>query len=292
MRRRDCLKAGATLFIGSALMREPLAQPVITQTEVIHRQLRFVVSLTNPKPHELRNQCLWIYAPASEGPTQRLAALTVSMPHERLSDAFGHAIARLDFLDFPPLATKVVTITADLLLTNEPVPAPLENPQDWMAAERFVESNDGRIRALAAKLKQSDESDTSKAIYDWVSQNVHYTGYAADPRGALDALLNGGGDCTEYASLSVALARANAIPARRVSGYVIDRDSVLRPADFHDWAEVYLGGAWRLLDAQKGRWLEPAEQYVAFLYGQGKANNPIAPAQRFRVQGELEVKLM
>ena len=108
----------------------------------------------------------------------------------------------------------------------------------------------------------------------------------------MGALLDEGGDCTEFACLSVALARANGIPARRVGGYVIDRDSVLRPADYHDWAEVYFGGAWRLLDAQKGRWLEPAGQYVAFLYGQGKANNPIAPAQRFRVQGELEVRLM
>ncbi len=286
MKRRDCLKAGATLFIGSALMREPLAHPVITQTEVIHRQLRFVVSLTNPKPHELRNQCLWLYAPASESPTQRLTSLKVSMPHERLSDAFGHAIVRLDFSDFPPLATKVVTITADLLLTNEPVPAPLENPQDWLAAERFVESNDGRIRALAAKLKHSDESDTSRAIYDWASQNVHYTGYAADPRGALDALLNGGGDCTEYASLSVALARANAIPARRVGGYVVDRDSVLRAADYHDWAEVYFDGAWRLLDAQKKHWQQPTEQYVAFRYGEDGAG------QRYRMRGELEVRLM
>ena len=108
----------------------------------------------------------------------------------------------------------------------------------------------------------------------------------------MGALLDEGGDCTEFACLSVALARADGIPARRVSGYVIDRDSVLRPADFHDWAEVYLGGAWRLLDAQKGRWLEPAEQYVAFRHGRHQAPNPIGSAQRFRVQGELEVRLM
>ena len=293
MRRRDCLKAGAVLFIDPALMREPLAQAAATtRTNLIHRQLRFTVSVINPKPHGLRDQRLWLYAPAAESPTQQLAALTVSMPHERLTDALGNAIVKLDFPDLPPLATKVVAITADLLLKNEPVPAPLGNPQDWLAAERFVESDDGRIRALAAKLRHSDESDTGKAIYGWVSQNLRYTGYAADPRGALGALLDEGGDCTEYACLSVALARANGIPARWVSGYVIARDSVLRPADYHDWAEVYFGGAWRLLDAQKGHWLGPAEQYVAFRYGQDQVPNPIGSAQRFRVQGELEVKLM
>ncbi len=292
MRRRDCLKSGAALLIGSALMREPLAQPAMTRTGAIHRQLRFAVSLTNPKPHGLRNQCLWLYAPAAEGPTQRLASLTVSMPHERLSDAFGHTIVKLDFPDFPPLATKVVAITADLLLKHEPVPAPLGNPQDWLAAERFVESDDGRIRALAAKLKHSDESDTGRAIYDWARQNLRYTGYAADPRGALGALLDEGGDCTEYACLSVALARANGIPARRVGGYVIERDSVLKAVDYHDWAEVYCDGAWRLLDAQKRHWLEPVEQYVAFRHGRDQAPNPMGSAQRFRVQGELEVRLM
>ena len=292
MKRRDCLKAGAAIFIGSAAMREPLAQPAMTGTHTMSRQLRFTVSVINPKPHGLRDQRLWLYAPAAESPTQQLAALTVSMPHERLSDGFGHTIVKLDFPDFPPLATKVVAITADLLLTNEPVPAPLGNPHGWLAAERFVESDDGRIRALAAKLRHSDESDTGKAIYGWVSQNLRYTGYAADPRGALGALLDEGGDCTEYACLSVALARANGIPARWVSGYVIARDSVLRPADYHDWAEVYFGGAWRLLDAQKGHWLGPAEQYVAFRYGQDQVPNPIGSAQRFRVQGELEVKLM
>ncbi len=291
MKRRDCLKACATLFIGSALMREPLAQPAMTRTHTISRQLRFTVSLTNPKPRGLLNQCLWLYAPAAESPTQRLASLKVSMPHERLSDAFGHAIARLDFPDFPPLATKLVAISANVQMTDRPVPAPLPNPQDWLGAERFVETGDPRIQALAARLKRPVGRDTGQAIYAWVRQNLRYTGFSADTRGALDALRRGGGDCTEYACLAVALARANGLPARRVSGYVTDRDSVLRADGYHDWAEVYFDGAWRLLDAQKEHWLEPAEQYVAFHYGQGEADSLVGLAQRFRVQGELEVGL-
>jgi len=288
--RRDCLKTGVTLLMGAAFAQGPLA--LAAGQETTHRQLRFTIALVNPKPRELQDQTLWLYVPAAEGPTQRLAALNVSMPHQRLSDALGQAIVKLDFLKFPPLGTKIVTLAADVLLKNEPEATLLPNPQDWLGAERFIETGDPRIQALAAELKQPTGRDTAQAIYAWIRQNLRYTAYAADVLGALDALLRGGGDCTEYACLSVALARANGIPARRVGGYVIARDSVLRPADYHDWAEVYFGGAWRLLDAQKGRWLEPAEQYVAFRYGRDQAPNPIGSAQRFRVQGELEVRLM
>ena len=56
--------------------------------------------------------------------------------------------------------------------------------------------------------------------------------------------------------------------------------------------EVYFDGAWRLLDAHKGHWLEPAGQYVAFRHGRDEAPNPIGRSQRFRVLGELEVRLM
>jgi transglutaminase-like putative cysteine protease len=293
MRRRDCLKLGVACIAipaFAAVYAQPPGRGRAGAT--INRRLRFTVSLANPKPFELQGQTLWLYVPAATGPTQQLAALTVSMPHERLTDALGHTLVKLEFASFPPLATQLVTLTAEVLLSGVPEPTPLSNPQDWLGAERFIETGDPRIHALAAELKRPTERDTAQAIYAWTGQNLHHTAYAADVFGALAALQRGGGDCTEYACLAVALARANSIPARRVSGYVIERDSVLRAADYHDWAEVYLDGAWRLLDAHQGHWLEPAAQYVAFLYGQGKANNPIAPAQRFRVQGELEVSLM
>ena len=257
-----------------------------------HRQLRFTVSLANPKPHELQSQTLWLYVPVAEGPTQQLAALTVSMLHERLTDAIGHAIVKLDFPKFPPFATKLVSITAHVLLTREPVSTPLQNPQDWLGAEHFVETNDPRIQQLAAELKHPTDRETAESIYAWTRGNLHHTAYAADVLGALDALRRGGGDCTEYACLAIALARANGIPARRVGGFVTDHDSVLRAADYHDWAEVYFDGAWRLLDAHKGHWLEPAGQYVAFRHGRDEAPNPIGRSQRFRVLGELEVRLM
>ncbi len=59
-----------------------------------------------------------------------------------------------------------------------------------------------------------------KAIFDFVKDYLNYT---LRPRayGALDAYLSGEGDCSEYASLTVALLRAQGIPARKALGLVV-----------------------------------------------------------------------
>ena len=116
-----------------------------------------------------------------------------------------------------------------------------------------------------------------------------YAGYLADDLGALSALEHRRGDCTEYADLVVALARANGIPARMVGGYVTDRDCGPRPQDYHNWAELYHEGAWRVVDAQKGICLEQGSQYVAFRIYRDAPINAVGLAHRYRLQGELQV---
>jgi transglutaminase-like putative cysteine protease len=116
---------------------------------------------------------------------------------------------------------------------------------------------------------------------------LSYAGYLADDYGALYALTNRRGDCTEYAYLATALARASSIPARMVGGYVTDRDITPRAGDYHNWAELYIDGSWRLLDAQKGNWLQPIDQYVAFRYHRVEMPNPLGTAHRFRIEGGL-----
>lgn len=57
------------------------------------------------------------------------------------------------------------------------------------------------------------------------------------------------GDCTEYAVLSAALARALAIPARVVIGTIIVEDDSSVEAIGHAWNEFWLDGYWRRIDA-------------------------------------------
>lgn len=287
MNRRDCLKICAAFLGGAAIVPFSFAQP---RPGAVRLQLRFVASLANPVNDELRDQVVWLYMPVGETPTQKLEGLKVSADYELLSDALGHSIVKLVFQRFAPLASKVVNIAADVTLDGEQASTALTNPRNWLGAERYVETGDRRIQALAAELACPTQRGTARAIYDWVRGHLEYAGYVADDMGALDALIRRRGDCTEYAYLAVALARANGIPARMVGGYVAERSIAPRAEEYHNWAEVYVDGAWRLLDAQKGHWLVPAEQYVAFRYYREDLANPLEGAHRFRVAGAVQVK--
>lgn len=256
----------------------------------IQKQLRFTVTLTNPKPYELVDQVLWLYMPAAETPTQKLESIKVSVPYERQIDPLGHSVITLVFPRFAPLSAKVVSFIVNVSMSASPEMAPLENPQVWLRSERYIETDDSIMQSLAAKLKRQEPRDTALAIYDWIKQHLHYAGYLADDRGAAYALDQRQGDCTEYAYLAVALARANGIPARMVGGYVTDKNAILRATDYHNWAEVYFDGAWQLLDAQKEQWLSPAEDYVAFRFYRDKEDNPIGLAHRYSQSGELEIR--
>jgi transglutaminase-like putative cysteine protease len=286
--RRACLVRGVGALGGLVVTLAPAAW---AQTDVLRRQIRFTLLLSNPLAQVLENQVVWLYMPAARTATQSLDGLKVSMSYELSTDALGHSVMQLAFPRFAPWASKVVGITADVLMHREPLPEVLPDPSAWLRAERYIEVNDTALHALAAQLRRSTERETALAIYAWVRRNLQYAGYVADDLGALAALVHRRGDCTEYAFLAVALARANGIPARMVGGYFADHSVAPRAEDYHNWAEVHVEGAWRLLDAQKENWLSPVEQYVAFRIYRDQALNPIGLAHRFRVEGQLQVRV-
>lgn len=257
----------------------------------IRRQLRFSLAMVNPHAHELRDQMLWIYGPAGETQTQKLRVLTASVDHEILTDEMGHRIIALRVPALPPFGRKVVTVDAVLALRDEPMLQTLTDPEQWLRSERYIEVGDPDVKSVAHQLQQAAPIDTARAIFDWVRGHLLYAGYVADDLGAVYALSQRRGDCTEYAYLATALARANGIPARMVGGYVVDRDTTVRSTGYHNWCEVFLDGAWRLLDAQKENWLVPAQRYVAFRIYRDRALNPIGLAHRFRVGGDMQVEL-
>jgi len=137
------------------------------------------------------------------------------------------------------------------------------------------------IRNTAAKLKGTGPVDTARRIYDWIGSNVEYVGYTSDDRGALYAVKNRRGDCTEFMYLFVALARANGIPARGVGGYVVDRDTVLEPHEYHNWAEFYLDGVWHVADPQRSKFMDDETNYIAMRIIGGDSDRTPGKFHRF-----------
>jgi hypothetical protein len=103
--------------------------------------------------------------------------------------------------------------------------------------EKFIEKDDERIQEIAEGIEGRTEVDIVHKIYEYVIDCMEYANPSRRSRGAVRALQQGEGDCTEYADLFVALCRAKDIPARFVTGYIMRSDSELPK---HNWAEVYL----------------------------------------------------
>ena len=101
---------------------------------------------------------------------------------------------------------------------------------------RFVDGEFGHVQG----------GERIAAIRDFIQRNVRYVSGASDTATtAQDTFLTREGVCRDFAHLLVTMARASTIPARFASVYALGVD----PPDFHAVAEVFLDGAWHLVDA-------------------------------------------
>jgi transglutaminase-like putative cysteine protease len=83
-------------------------------------------------------------------------------------------------------------------------------------------------------------------IGHWVRTEIGYVpGSSNAETTAIDTFSSRAGVCRDFAHLVCSLARAANIPARYTSVYGLD----VQPPDFHAVAEVWLGGAWHIVDA-------------------------------------------
>ena len=84
------------------------------------------------------------------------------------------------------------------------------------------------------------------AIQNWVASEFAYvSGSSNAGTTAIDTFFVRAGVCRDFAHVVCSLARAANIPARYTSVYGAD----VNPADFHAVAQVWLEGAWHLVDA-------------------------------------------
>lgn len=91
-----------------------------------------------------------------------------------------------------------------------------------------------------------DGGDKIAAIRDWTAASLVYVpGSSYATTTAFDTFISRQGVCRDYAHLVCGLARAGNIPARYATGY----GAYVDPPDFHAVAEVWLDGAWHLVDA-------------------------------------------
>lgn len=112
-------------------------------------------------------------------------------------------------------------------------------PSRFCPSDTFLQFADGEFGGLEGGARVG-------AIRDWIARNLSYEPGSSDAMTtAADTFQSLRGVCRDYAHLLIALTRASAIPARYASVYGLG----VEPQDFHAVAEVFLDGAWHLVDA-------------------------------------------
>ena len=281
----------AGLLLMRSLQNRPhfkVAEPVYT----IPRQILFGYTLKNTTNRIIPKAELWVYGPVFQTATQKCAALETSQPHEGIKDGLGNQIIHFTFENFPPYGTRIVRVQADLLLSKTPNRLSDQGVTSFLAAEKYLESDHLLIMERANELKTGSNSETVTAIFNWVAGQIHYAGYLSRDRGALYALRNRKGDCTEYAYLFAALARARKIPARTMGGYICRGSAVLKASGYHNWAEFMEEGIWKLADPQNRMLRKTPLDYVAMRIMGDQGESPMGDHHRFRFKGEgLKVRM-
>lgn len=289
MLKRPALLILVTLLTGSTILIIFHTQnldlfPSASSTQIKRISCRFVIQ--NTSKHTVNQAELWVTAPVAETSTQRVTKISSSHLYDVEGDDIGNRIFHYTFDNLPPYASRVITVRAELLMRERPLRSVRVNNEIYLAEEPFIEIDDPQIRHLALSMKAGNPLATAEKIFHWIADNIHYVGYVKNHRGARQALQAKQGDCTELMYLFVALCRAAGVPARGIAGYHCPESAALDPAQYHNWAEFYAEGRWRLCDPQKRVFMQQTAGYVAFRVIHRSPAAQLFDFDRFEVAGE------
>jgi transglutaminase-like putative cysteine protease len=156
---------------------------------------------------------------------------------------------------------------------TSPYPTGSSRPQQSLAPERLV-PNDSNFRAIAETAIVGKKTDLmrARALYDHVIEQVRYARYGTGwGRGdAVYACSAKSGNCTDFHSYFIALARAINIPARFSIGAAIPSERNDGGIDgYHCWAEFYANDRWWPVDISEA---DKNSSLASYYFGHQPAN--------------------
>ncbi len=134
--------------------------------------------------------------------------------------------------------------------------APTPDQREYLKPERLVPINEN-FRRIAEQIVDGKKGDLvrARALYDHVIDRMRYIKYGdgwgkGDAVYACDART---GNCTDFHSYFIALARSVGIPARFAIGAAIPSERNEGGVDgYHCWAEFFADGKWWPVDISEG----------------------------------------
>jgi transglutaminase-like putative cysteine protease len=260
----------STLILTPSQTVSPAAdQPIRTGSRTF--DVRQTIELTVDGPTEASRITLYVAIIQTLDPYQEVLSYSLTPSEDQtISDEYGNLFAQFEFIEVPAGETRQVELTYQVTVHEvrfDIGDCSGDLPDEYLSPETFIESNAPEIMAASDSLQQNsaDACQTARAVYDYVGDEINYSQYMPQDVGALDALTQGEGDCTEFSDLFIALNRAAGIPARFVEGVTCcTEDGYQAASNKHDWSEVYLPGTgWVPVDATWGRFRNQRELYFA-----------------------------
>jgi transglutaminase-like putative cysteine protease len=206
---------------------------------------------------------IYIPMPAQyAGQNIRLETLQSSVPGEsgveKASGSTYYHLHRPATSNTPLSATLSWTVSRDAVMaTAEELSQ--EQQAQYLAPNALVPVGHEILQPILDEIhamrKDDSPAATARAIYDWVVDNVEYkkvgTGWGnGDTFWACNERY---GNCTDFHSLFIALARSEGIPARFEMGFPIPQDRVAGEiGGYHCWVQFYLPErGWVPIDASE-----------------------------------------
>lgn len=283
--------SGRFLFVGSLVLMLSGDRLLAEESDAGGRYIRYGFEVQNRTDQYVPVAELWVCAPLRESATQHAVEWDASHACQAHEDRLGNHLLQFVIRDIPPYGTSIVYVEATLQGgsgSNRTEP----DPAIWLKSESLIEHEEKEFVRLAPVFPADMPETTARRIYDWVRAHLREAGYDGTDRGALHALIRQQGDCTEFAMLFTALCRREGIPARVMGGYVVERNAVLDPASYHNWAEFLVDGRWHLADPQRGVFGEDPDFHVATRV-LGESDLPLGNFPRYQYSGEgIRVRML
>lgn len=235
----------------------------------------------DPKAHRVE---AWIPLPRDDR-FQQVSAISIESPgHSEIVNqpTGGNRLVYVSAAA-PPSGSLPVTVrfkvrrveeSANMQKAQANIPEPTGGAfASYLSPDRMVPI-DGQIKLVSAKAGDPGGSayEQAWAIYNYVIANMSYdkSGKGWGRGDAIYACNVKRGNCTDFHSLFIALARSRGIPARFTIGFPLGAPGTRGTiSGYHCWAEFYAGGQWVPVDASEA-WKHP--QLHQYYFGHIDAN--------------------
>lgn len=284
--RRLMLLVATVLVLGGCEQSPPA---VSADRPEIQRRIKYGFTLSNPSGEVVRNAIVNVYVPESAEGAQVLVDVAATLPFETVRRHQRPEELQFVIDEIAPYGIKDVWITATVGLHAQRAKTGGGDARKYLASSRFVESTDPLVVQKVSELRGSSDIESLRNVYGWIVEHIQDNGYVKEDKGAVYALTTGTGDCTEQMYLMMAMVRALGVPARGVAGFVQPSDGVVRAADYHNWAEAFIDGAWRVVDPLKEKFLVDESDYVALTYLDDDGGAGTGAQGVFQARGSVDV---